>query len=344
MKNNLKNKVKGTFIKSTAMALATMVVLTGCGGSEAESSGDGSDASESSSVKAESITMGTGGTTGTYYTVGGTMGTVLNDILVNSKLTVVSSGASKSNILDIEDGIFELAIVQNDIMDYAYNGTDLFEEDGAFTSFSAVAGVYDETCQIVTSKNITSIEDLKGKVVNVGDAGSGTEFNATQILASYGIDINSDITKVNGSFSDAASSLKDGRIDAAFVTAGSPTTAIVDLTLGTTVNILSIDSSSADDLMSAYPFYTKTTIPAGTYSGIDEDIETVSVRATIIASNDLSEEIVYEITKELFENKDTLTASNAKFGELDENTAVQGISVPFHSGAEEYYQEIGILD
>lgn len=331
--------MKNKFLKVTSMMLATMIVATGCGGDSASS-----DSESGGTVKSQNVTMGTGGTTGTYYTVGGTLGTVLNDVLTASKLTVVSSGASKSNILDIEDGIFELAIVQNDIMDYAFNGTGLFELDGKFESFSAVAGVYDETCQIVTLPGISSIEDLKGKVINVGDAGSGTEYNATQILASYGIDINKDITKVNGSFSDAASSLKDGRVDAAFVTAGSPTTAIVDLTLSNEVNILSIDPDKIDELIADYPFYTKTTIPAGTYSGVDDAIETVSVRATIIASNELSDELVYELTQELFENKDSLTASNAKFAELDENTAVQGISVPFHPGAEQYFQEIGVLD
>lgn len=331
--------MKNKFLKLTSVVLATMMIATGCGGDDSES---GSEAGGSG--KAQNITMGTGGTTGTYYTVGGTMGTVLNDVLTASKLTVVSSGASKSNIFDIEDGVFELAIVQNDTMDYAFNGTGLFESDGKIDSFSAIAAVYDETCQIVTMPGISSIEDLKGKNVNVGDAGSGTEFNATQILAAYGIDVNEDINKVNGSFSDAASALKDGRIDAAFVTAGSPTTAIVDLTLGTEVNILSIDGDIADDLIADYPFYTKTTLPAGTYTGVNDNIETVSVRATIIASNDLSDEIVYEFTKALFENKDSLTASNAKFDELSEASAVQGVSVPFHPGAEQYFKEIGILD
>lgn len=320
--------MKNKLLKFVTLAFTTTLLITGCGG----------EGSSSNSLK-----LGTGGTTGTYYTVGGTMVTVLNDILDNTKLNVVSSGASKANIFDVDDGLSDLAIVQNDVMDYAYNGTNAFIEEGSFDSFVAIAGLYDETCQIIASTNITSIADLKGKTINVGDAGSGVEFNATQILAAYGIDINTDVNKVNGSFSDASNSLKDGRIDAAFVTAGSPTTAIVDLSMSKPVALLSIDADKADALIAEYPFYTKTTIPAGTYSGIDSDTSTLSVRATLIGSTDLDEDVVYELTKALFENQSTLAISNAKFEELDIKKAVEGISVPFHAGAERYFVEKGVL-
>lgn len=340
--------MKNKFLKLSSMMLATMMLATGCGGSDSTSSNSDDTSVESGSTQktgnAQKLTIGTGGTTGTYYTVGGTMGTVLNDVLELSNINVVSSGASKSNIFDLDDGIFDLAIVQNDCMDYAMNGTDLFEGEGAITSFSAIAGIYDETCQIITTPGIKSVADLEGKVINVGDAGSGTEFNATQILAAFGLDINTDVKKVNGSFSDAANALKDGQIDAAFVSAGAPTTAVVDLALSNQIHVISIDTDEVEDLIDMYPFYTQTTIPAGTYNGVNGDAETVSVRATLVASNDLSEDVVYELTKALFENKDRLEASNAKFAELDPEKAVQGISVPFHPGAEKYFREIGIIE
>ena len=138
-------------------------------------------------MAAENLTLGTGGTTGTYYAVGGVMSTVLNPVLENASLTVTSTGASKANIqlIDVEEA--DLAIVQNDVMYYAYTGTDLFEEEGAYETFSSVAGLYDETIQIVTcDSSIASVADLKGKTVSVGDAGSGVEFNAKQILDAYG--------------------------------------------------------------------------------------------------------------------------------------------------------------
>jgi uncharacterized protein len=325
----------------TALAVTAVVAFSGCGGgssNEAEESG-----AENTSAGPVQLTLGTGGTTGTYYAVGGTMSTVLNAAMENVSLKVVSTGASKANILDIDDKVSDVAIVQNDVMYYAFNGTDLFEGDGSFDTFSALAGVYDETCQVIAEPGIKSIADLKGKTINVGDAGSGVEFNATQILAAYGIDINTDINKVNGSFGDAADSIKDGKIDAAFITAGAPTTAVVDLAISKDINLLTIDDEHAEALMAEYPFYTKTIIPGGTYSCVADDVQTLSVRATLIVGNDLTEDTVYELTKALFENKDSLANSNAKFEELDANAAVQGISVPFHPGAEKYFKEIGVL-
>ncbi|WP_313526662.1 TAXI family TRAP transporter solute-binding subunit [Anaerotignum sp.] len=335
--------MKKRLVTLTALAVAAMMAFTGCGGGNSSSDQAAEGGAEGSSAGAVQLTLGTGGTTGTYYAVGGTMSTVLNNAMENVSLKVVSTGASKANILDIDEKISDIAIVQNDVMYYAFNGTDLFEADGSFDTFSAVAGIYDETCQIIAGPGITSIADLKGETVNVGDAGSGVEFNATQILAAYGIDINKDINKVNGSFGDAADSIKDGKIDAAFITAGAPTTAVVDLAISKDINLLTIDDEHAEALMKEYPFYTKTIIPGGTYSCVADDVQTLSVRATIIAGNDLTEDTVYELTKALFENKDALANSNAKFAELDANAAVQGISVPFHPGAEKYFKEIGAI-
>ena len=296
----------------------------------------------SSVYAAESLTLGTGGTTGTYYAVGGVMATVLNPLMENADLTVTSTGASKANIqlIDVEEA--DLAIVQNDVMYYAYTGTDLFEEEGAYETFSSVAGLYDETIQIVTcSDSIASVADLKGKTVSVGDAGSGVEFNAKQILEAYDMTFD-DINVVNASFGDSADSLKDGKIDAAFVVAGAPTTAVVDLATTKDVHLVQLDDEHIEKLQAEYDFYTKTTIPAGTYTGVDEDATTVSVRATLIASTEVSEDEVYELLKAMFDNKDDLVAGHAKFEFLNLEDAVAGISVPFHPGAVKYYEEQGI--
>ena len=141
------------------------------------------------------MVMGTGGTTGTYYAYGGVLANILNGKMSSAQINVQSTGASKANIFLIDDKEADLAIVQNDIMDYAFNGSDLFAEDGAVTSFSSVAGLYAEVCQIVASGDIKSIADLKGKRVSVGDAGSGVEFNSRQILEAY--DISFDDIEVN---------------------------------------------------------------------------------------------------------------------------------------------------
>ncbi len=293
-------------------------------------------------VSAENLTLGTGGTTGTYYAVGGVMSTVLSPLMDGVDLTVTSTGASKANIQLIDAGEAKLAIVQNDVMYYAFTGTDLFEGEGAYETFSTVAGLYDETVQIVTcSDSIATVADLKGKTVSVGDAGSGTEFNAKQILEAYDMTFD-DINVVNLSFGDSADSLKDGKIDAAFIVAGAPTTAVVDLATTKAVKLVQLDAEHIEKLQSKYDFYTETTIPADTYTGVTEDATTVSVRATLIASNDVSEDAVYTLLKAMFDNKDALVAGHAKFEFLNLEDAVKGISVPFHAGAKKYYEEQGI--
>ena len=261
---------------------------------------------------------------------------------IGVKINVQSTGASKANIYLVNDGEADLATVQNDVMDYAYNGTDLFAEEGAAKDFTAVAALYAEVCQIVTSGDIKSVDELKGKRVSVGDAGSGVEFNARQILEAYGISFD-DIQVNNLGFGDSADALKDGKIDAFFCTAGAPTTAIVELATTNTINLLTVDDEHAKILADAHPFYTTYSIPGGSYKGVDDDVQTVAIKATLIASPKLSEETVYNITKAIFENKDEIAATHAKGEELDLDYAVSGISVPFHPGAEKYFKEVGAI-
>lgn len=332
--------MKKTLALVLAVAMACSLFLTGCGGNSGAASTNTSAGGADGA--AQSLTLATGGTTGTYYAVGGVMSTVLNGKLTKSNLTVTSTGASKANIQLIADGEADLAIVQNDVMHYAATGTDLFEAEGKYDSFSSVCGMYDETIQLVTTNPaIKSVADLKGKTVCVGDAGSGTEFNSKQVLAAYGMSFD-DITVNNASFGDSADSLKDGKIDAAFVAAGAPTTAIVDLSTAADVYIIDIAGAERDSLIKDYPFYTKTTIPAGTYTGQDADVETVSVRATLIASNELSEDVVYELLSAMFDNQEDLIAGHEKFNYLKLEEATAGIDVAFHPGAVKFFKEKNI--
>lgn len=325
--------MKKRLVVVLAVILAfTSVFFAGCGDNNA-SGNDGVDAT--------SINVGTGGTTGTYYGFCNVVATVINE-KTDMELTVQSSGASKANILDIDDGIVQMAIVQNDVMDYAYNGTSLFENDGAITSFSTLGAVYAEVCQIVAraDSGIKTVADLKGKKVSVGDSGSGVEFNAQQILGAYDITFE-DIDKQNLSFQASADALKDGKIDAFFCTAGAPTVAITDLSTTTGIVLVEIDDEHLAKLQKDYGFYAAYTVPAGTYNGIDKDAQTVAVKATFIVSNDLSEETVYNLTKAIYENKDNYTHDKAK--EMSLEYAVESISVPFHPGATKYFKEVGAI-
>jgi len=299
------------------------MVFSGCGGGKV------------------TLKMATGGTTGTYYAYSGAVSQVLSSKINNLSFDVQSTGASKANIFLVADKEADIAIVQNDVMYYAYNGIDLFANEGAVKGFSAMAGCYAEVCQIVSKSNITSIEELRGKRVSVGDIGSGCEFNARQILEAYGMTFD-DIQVNNLSFADSASALKDDKIDAFFCVAGAPTTAIVELATSNSINILEVDDAHAAKLIADYPFYTKFNVPGGAYKGVDRDVQTVAVVATYIVSDNLDEKIVYEITKALFENKEEIAKAHPKGAELDPEYAVAGISIPIHPGALKYYKEIGV--
>jgi TRAP transporter TAXI family solute receptor len=292
--------------------------------------------------KAGQVRMATGGSTGTYYAFGSAVAQILTE-KTGIQVTIQSTGASKANIQLIDAGEVEIAIVQNDVMDYAWRGVDLFNGEKT-NSFNAMAALYAEVCQVVASPSsgIKTIADLKGKNVSVGDAGSGVEFNARQILEAYGISFN-DIGKQNLSFGASADALRDNKIDAFFCVAGAPTPAIVDLATNREIIILEIDLAHAAPLMEDYPFYTQFPVPAGSYKGQDSDVMTLAVKATLIVSNKVSEDTVYKLTKNIFENKASIEAAHAKGRELSPAYAVDGISVPFHPGAAKYFREAGVL-
>lgn len=289
---------------------------------------------------AKKITIATGGTSGTYYGFSGVVAQRLNTVLNNKyKFNVVSTGASKANAQMIDSGDADIAIIQNDVMSYAYNATDMFAGETPMNSFSAIASVYPESIQIIANKNINSIEDLRGKKVSVGDAGSGTEFNTKQILEAYGIDMEKDIIKNNQSFADSCDSIKNGTLDAAFLTAGHPTVAVTELASNFDFNILSIDDVHAKKLIDKYGYYTKLTIEKNSYSILKNDVQTVAVMATFIAKNNLDADTVYEFTKGLFTEKDNFNHQKASL--INPDTGISGISIPFHEGALKYYKEIG---
>ncbi len=331
----------------SGLMLMSMVSCSG-GSSSAPSSAAPSAAAPGSSAAAgtgEKVTLNlaTGGTSGTYYAVGNGMGTILGDKLSLSSLAVQSTGASKANVYLIADKEVDLAILQGDVLAYAHEGSDLFKDDGAETSAQWVAALYNETVQIIAAPDIKSVEDLRGKSVCVGDVGSGTEFNARQILEAYGMTFD-DIVAVNGSFSDGVESLKDKKISAAFTVAGAPTTAIVDLSTTNSFNMLSLSNEAVEYLTSHYPFLTLDPLPAGTYKGIDQETNCVAVKAVLVASEEVSEDVIYELTKAMFENKEALAGGHAKFKLLDPKTAVDGLGkLPMHPGAQKYYKEIGIM-
>ena len=304
-----------------ALCLALVFALAACGGSDTK------------------MTMGTGGSAGTYYAFGGVLGQYINEqtgIVVN----VVTTDGSKANILGIDAGNYQLATVQSDVMAYACEGTRSFAEEGALDSFRVVGGLYAEAVQLVTmDPSITSVADLAGKKVSIGAAGSGVYFNAVDVLAAAGLS-ESDIVPQYQSFADSADALKDKKIDAAFIVAGAPTPAIEELCTTTDAYLVPIDGEIAEKLMADCPFYTAYEIPAGTYDGQDAAVTTVTVKATMIVSTNASEEDVYNLTKAIFDDPGAI--AHAKSAELSIENATSGMTAPFHAGAAKYFAEKGV--
>ena len=319
------NPMKMKRMISLTLILAMVLTLAACGGS-------------GSSTK---MTMGTGGTSGTYYAFGGVLGQYIKNH-AGIDVTVVSTDGSKANIEGIDAGDYQLGTVQSDVMAYAWAGTRSFETNGKIDSFRVVAGLYAEAVQLITiDPEIKSVADLKGKAVSIGAPGSGVYFNAIDILAAAGL-TEADINPQYMSFADSADGLKDGKIDAAFIVAGAPTAAITELCTTNDAYLVPIDGDIAEALFAASHFYTAYTIPAGTYAGQEADVTTVTVKATLIVSADASEEDVYNLCKAIFENTDAIAKENGKGAELSIENATTGMTAPFHAGAAKYFAEKGI--
>ena len=311
-------------IVAIALCLTLALALVACGG-----------------ASASKMTMGTGGTSGTYYAFGGVLGQYIKNN-AGIDVTVVSTDGSKANIQGIDAGDYQLGTVQSDVMAYAWDGTRSFETDGKVDSFRVVAGLYAESVQLVTmDPAIKSVADLKGKAVSIGAPGSGVYFNAMDVLTAAGLTVD-DIKPQYLSFGDSADGLKDGKIDAAFIVAGAPTAAISELCTTNTAYLVPIDGEVAKKMMETSPFYTSYVIPAGTYAGQTEDVTTVTVKATLIVSADASEEDVYNLTKAIFDHTAEIAKENGKGAELSIENATSGMTAPFHKGAAKYFAEKGV--
>ncbi|MDE0584148.1 MULTISPECIES: TAXI family TRAP transporter solute-binding subunit [Planococcus] len=312
------------------VALAGSVFLAGCG-DDAANEGEGGGAAEP-----EFISVLTGGTTGTYYPLGGAMATIIeNETGIDTTAEV--SQASAANMTSLADGTGEIAFVQTDTAFYASEGSNMFEGE-VIDSVSAIGALYPETIQIVTTEGsgITAFEDLAGKSVSVGAPGSGTYINAEQLLEIHGMTMD-DVDAQNLDFGESQESLQSGQIDAAFITAGTPTGAVESLSATSDVNIVPVAAEKAAELIEKYPYYAEDVVPSGTY-GLTEDVPTVSVLAMLVVQNDISEDTVYDITKAIYENTDQIQHAKAEF--IKAETALDGIGIDIHPGAQRYFDEV----
>ncbi len=294
------------------------------------------------------IAIATGGTAGVYFPLGAALAEVWSGKVPNVQATAQTSGASVANIRLLQRSDVAVAFIQNDITYYAFYGTEMFMDRVAnkaqpINTLRGMAMLYPETIQVVTlkSKGINSITDLKGKRIAVGAPGSGTEVNARQLLRAYELGYyNTRPDFLN--FAEAADQLKDGVIDAAFITAGHPTAAVQDIASSRDLKILPISKDVVDSLRETYPYYTRTTIPANTYRGQTELVETAAVMAMLVTRQDVEENLVYTLTATLWANTDRLQAAHARGKDITTTTARSGMPITMHAGALRYYRERGI--
>lgn len=327
------------------MLLFIALFLAACGGGDDQtddSTDDSTDNDDSAQEeeKPEFLSLLTGGTSGTYYPLGGEIAQIISDE-TGIDVSSLSSNASADNIVDVQEGEAEIAMVQTDVMAYADQGIHAFE-DNQVDNVLGLGSLYPETIQIVTTdkSGITSVEDLEGKTVSVGAPGSGTYINAEQILEIHGMTMD-DIDAQNLDFGESTGGIQDGNIDAAFITAGTPTGAVEGLSATEEVRIVPVEQDKVDELVEKYPYYAPDTIAEGVY-GLEEEVNTVAVLAMFVITDSLSEDVVYDITAAIYENTDKISHAKGEFVTLE--NALDGIGVDLHPGAQKYFEEQGMLD
>ena len=323
-----------------ALVLMAALLLASCGGKTEGSA-------EDQPQRMRFVTIGTGGLTGVYYPAGGAISRTVNKKQdeYNLKATVESTGGSVFNINAVMSGDLEFGIAQSDRQYQAMKGLAEWEGNPQ-DKLRAVCALHPESVTLIaaTDAGINTIEDLKGKKVNIGDPGSGNRGNAIDALSNAGLDWETDIQAEQVKAVESAKLLQDGRIDAYFYTVGHPNGSVKEATAGKRkVKIISI--TNVDNLIKEFPFYAKSVIPASLYPTAENDSDAVTygVKATLVTSADVPEDIVYTITKEVFENLEDFKSLHPAFGVLTKENMLEGNSAPYHDGALKYFKEAGLI-
>ncbi|WP_099159750.1 TAXI family TRAP transporter solute-binding subunit [Virgibacillus ndiopensis] len=318
------------------------VVLTACGG---DKEADGSSGGESDG-DAQPIVFGTGGTSGTYYPIGGALKPIFEESDYISNVTVESTGASVANIQNIQDGLNQMTIIMSDVAYDAIEGTGQFE--GNKVDVQAMAGMYQNVVQVVAMKDsgIKTIEDLEGKRVGVGKVGSGVEQSAQKVLETIDLTYD-DLAKVTHTgYADSVQEMKNGNLDAAFFTSGVPNSNITDIMQQNDIVFVEIKDDVATKLMDKYPFYKAFTIPAGDKAmyNLDQEVNTVGIQNIITVSSELSKDAVYDLTKRYYDYLGSEEVSISALKQLNRDEIAKGLVVPLHPGAKKFYEEKGLLE
>jgi len=284
------------------------------------------------------LTFVTGGDQGTYYRFGQVLAGKIAE-KTGTRLKTVTSGGSQENIQALQSGSAVVGFSQTDVLSYAWEGTRSFDRKA--DKIRVIAELYKEQVQIITmDPSLRSVADLKGKSVSIGAAGSGTYFNAVDILNAYGL-TERDIIPAYQDFGASVGALQSGKIDAAFVVAGAPTSAVSGIAATTSIYLIPLDEAHIQKLTELSPYYSRAVVSKRTYN-TPADVTTVAVGAVLVAGPDASEEDVYRIISGIYENLTAIAKAHSKGAELSLELAAEVTSVPYHPGAARYFAEKGL--
>lgn len=323
----------------TIALLLIGMVLAACsetgGGDAPEAKADGK------LLDGEFITVLTGGSSGVYFPLGGTMAKIYQEMgaTANSQ----STAASAANATTINQGKAEIGFSMGDTAADAYQGIDSFEEQGAQENLRSIAALYTNYLQIVATKEsgIKTVEDLKGKKVAVGAPASGTEISAQRILKAYGMSYD-DISADYLSFAEGVEGMKNNTIDAVVISSGLPNSGVMELETSKEIVVVEIDEAKIKEMQKDYPAFFPTVVPKDTYEGMEGDVSTIGVYNVLLTHKDVSDDVAYAMTKGIFENLDELKNTHNAAAEIDINKAVEGLPAPLHPGAKKYFEELGV--
>ena len=295
------------------------------------------------------IAIGTGGVTGVYYPTGGAICRLVNRNRSEHGIRcgVESTGGSVFNINAIREGELEFGVAQSDWQYHAYNGTSRFEEQGPFEELRAVFSVHPEPFTVVARADagIETFEDLQGKRVNVGNPGSGQRGTMEVLMEEMGWTMDDFAVASELQAAEQSQALCDNNIDAMIYTVGHPSGSIQEATTACDSVLVDVNNEATEALIEANPFYRQATIPGGMYRGNSDDTTTFGVGATFVTSAEVSEDVVYEVVKAVFDNIDQFKSLHPAFTILEpEEMATDGLSAPLHAGAERYFREAGLIE
>lgn len=292
-------------------------------------------------VAQQQLSIATGGTGGVYYPMGGGLAEIINNRIEGYSATAEVTGASVENMGLVATGDADLAIGLADTVAQAHTGTGRFEGQ-QLSMIHGVASLYANMVQIVTldGSGITSLADLKGKRVSIGAPGSGTEVNAAQILEANGITYD-DIDEQRLNFNETADALANGDIDAGFWSVGAPTSSILNLATTQSIRMIELSDAEIEAARAANPIFARTKLAGGIYQGVDSDVAVLGVPNVLVASSETDADLIYSITKAMFENIADLQAVHPAANQTTVDFTLSATPIPLHPGAIRYYEEIG---